>query len=505
MGKYISLKRNVIANYIGQGWILFLNLASVPIYLHFLGVEAYGLIGFFVSLQSLLTVLDMGLGAAVNREMARLSIAEDRNENIGNLLRTLEIIYVFTAGLIVIFIYAISTLLAENWLNVESLSKEQVQWNMVVMGIGFAVRWPFALYSGALMGMQRQVLLNEIKVINETLRNLGGIVVLWLISSTLDAFLGWQAFVGLLGTLFAAWRTWKYLPAMAMSPKFQWQQLDSIKRFALGMGGVSVTAVVLTQADKIILSKTLNLEEFGYYTLAWSLAGALGQLVTPIFNAFSPRLAQLVAIHDTNAIRHTYHLGAQWMAGIVLPVGAVLAIFSKEILMLWTHDPIISERTHLVMSIVLLGTSLNALLNMPYALQLAYGWTRLGLATNIVASAVVIPSLLFSTAAFGVEGAAFVWVGLNIVYMLIPVPIMHLKLLPDEKWNWYVKDVVVPSIISVAMVFSIREYSGLTGMQGGFGLAVLIMMVLSVMALCFLSMSYTRTSLKSFLVEKKLI
>ena len=48
----MSLKRNVIANYLGQGWKALMELAFIPIYIKYLGIEAYGVIGIFALLQS---------------------------------------------------------------------------------------------------------------------------------------------------------------------------------------------------------------------------------------------------------------------------------------------------------------------------------------------------------------------------------------------------------------------------------------------------------------------
>lgn len=41
------LKRNLIANYLGQGWTALMGLAFIPLYIRYLGIEAYGLIGLF--------------------------------------------------------------------------------------------------------------------------------------------------------------------------------------------------------------------------------------------------------------------------------------------------------------------------------------------------------------------------------------------------------------------------------------------------------------------------
>ena len=68
-----SLKINILANFAGQAWSGLLTLALVPVYIKFLGIEAYGLIGFYAMLQGMLVVLDFGLGQTLNRELARYS------------------------------------------------------------------------------------------------------------------------------------------------------------------------------------------------------------------------------------------------------------------------------------------------------------------------------------------------------------------------------------------------------------------------------------------------
>ena len=62
------LKTNIIANFAGQGAATLIQLAITPIYIHWLGIEAYGLIGFQVTLQALTQALDLGLSPTVNRE-----------------------------------------------------------------------------------------------------------------------------------------------------------------------------------------------------------------------------------------------------------------------------------------------------------------------------------------------------------------------------------------------------------------------------------------------------
>ena len=58
-----TVQKNIIANYAGSAWNVITSLAFVPLYIKFIGIEAYGLIGFFSSLQIVLSLLDLGLGS----------------------------------------------------------------------------------------------------------------------------------------------------------------------------------------------------------------------------------------------------------------------------------------------------------------------------------------------------------------------------------------------------------------------------------------------------------
>ena len=68
------LRWNLAANFVGSGWTAVARLLCVPLYVQLLGMEAYGLIGFYVTLRAALLVLDLGLATTVNRAMARLSM-----------------------------------------------------------------------------------------------------------------------------------------------------------------------------------------------------------------------------------------------------------------------------------------------------------------------------------------------------------------------------------------------------------------------------------------------
>lgn len=61
------LKRNISANFLASIWAAGIGIAFVPLYIKYLGMESYGLIGVLAALQAWSTALDFGLAPTINR------------------------------------------------------------------------------------------------------------------------------------------------------------------------------------------------------------------------------------------------------------------------------------------------------------------------------------------------------------------------------------------------------------------------------------------------------
>jgi len=446
-----QLRVNIIANFAGKAWTALISLAFIPLYISFIGIEGYGLVGVYLALFAVFSLLDLGLGTTLNRELASLSTRAGSAQVMRDLVRTLELIYWALAIVIGVLLTVLAPLIANYWINAGSLSTETIQDAIVIMGIAIALQFPFTLYSGGLMGLQRQVLLNGITATMATIRAVGAVLILWLISPTIEAFFLWQLSASLVQTLITRAVLQKRLPKPQSRTRFRADLVMGVWRFASGVTGISVMAVILTQADKVILSKVLSLEVFGYYTLAWMLASGLYYLIGPVFSAVFPRFSQLVTLENSKALTLLYHQSCQLMSVVILPVAILLALFSQEILLLWTGDATIANNTHLIVSLLVVGTAINGLMNIPYALLLAYRWTTLPFYMNAVAVVVLVPVVYFMAVYYGAIGAAAVWVVLNAGYVLVGLQFMHKRLLPGELRGWYTVDVAYPLVAALVV------------------------------------------------------
>lgn len=446
-----TIKRNVMANFGGSIWQALMVLAFVPLYIKFMGVESYGLIGIFTAFQALFVVLDMGLGATLSREMARLSVLPGKEQEMRNLVRSLEVIYWAVAVFIGLLIVVLAPFIANYWVKGGQLSPQTIEQAVRIMGFAMALQWPASFYSGGLLGLQKQVLLSAINSGIGTLRGVGAVLVLWQLSPTIEAFFLWQIVVSFVGTFLLSLSLWYTLPRAGGNAVFKKHLLAGVWRFAAGMAGISVLATILIQLDKIILSKMLPLEVFGYYTLAGTVGMSLYCFIRPIFSAVYPRVTQLVSLSDLDGLKRLYHKSSQFMSVIIIPVAVVVALFSYEVLLIWTQNPVTAEKCHLLVTILICGTALNGLMHIPYALQLAHGWVKFGFYTNLISVIILTPMIVFLTSKYGAIGGASAWVILNSGYVVVAIYFMHRRLLPDEKWRWYWQDVGLPLLTSLVV------------------------------------------------------
>ena len=436
--------RDLLAGVLNSIWSALVGFAVVPLYLNYLGVEAYGLIGFFATTQAVLQLLDLGLAPTINREAARYR-ALGRAKDAGPLLHTRSWLYWAVAAAIAARSYAMAPLVADHRLNSTGLSRTVVQQSVMLLGLVVACRWPVGLYQGVLMGSQRLSTASAVNMLMVTLGNGGAVLILAFVSPTLQAFFMWQGTVGLLYALIMRYLAWHAIGGSGGS-RFDMAEIKRVWRFSAGMSGVALSAVVLMQLDKIILSKILSLESFGYYALAGVAASALYVLLTPTFNVVYPRLSALVAEGNEREVIRLYSQGTRLLACILFPIAAGGSLFSYEFLLWWTRDAAIARDSSPVVSLFLVGTALNGAMHFPYALQLAYGRSHLPLLINCILLTIFVPLIVVLATHFGALGGAASWAILNSIYLLVGSWLTHRVLLRGEGLRWLSQDVLLPLI-----------------------------------------------------------
>jgi len=443
-----SLSRNLIANFIGRSWTSVLAMVLIPIYIKFMGIEAYGLVGFYLTLNGVFGILDLGIGATMNRELARRSVGNDYQGSQRDLVRTLELIYWAISIIIGVIVVFFAPFIATTWIKTQNLSVETVLRTVQIMGVALALQFPMSMYQGGLMGLQKQVLVNVILVIHGTLRGAGAVLALYLVSPTIITYFVWQAIASLIGTFAFLIAVWVHLPVSNKLAKFNMSILKEIWKFAAALSANALIGIILSQLDKVILSRMLTLKMFAYYSIATTAASVIWMIILPFSNAIFSDLVQMHELDNKQDIKLFFHKSSQILSLVLLPISAVFVIFSREILILWMHDVALANSCYLIVSFLVFGTMLNGIVSIPCNNAMAFGWPQLITYTNLIQSIILIPLIIVMVNWLQGVGAGISWIILNSVYIIFMVPVFFKRFLEKEKTKWYLQDVFLPMLVA---------------------------------------------------------
>lgn len=446
----MGLKRNISANYVSQIYVAAVGILTVPLYLRHMGTEAYGLIGFYTMLQAWFQLLDAGLSTTLSRESARFNGGGIAAPHLVHLRDLLEAIFlaIAAAGLLAIWLMAPSV--TTHWLRVDKLAPGEVVHCVRMMGIVVACRWMSCLYRGVITGFEQQVWLSGCNTAVATARFVLCLPLIIYIDARPSTYFYYQAVVAAVEVAVLYAKCVGLMPtrkSIGHAPR-DWSTLRPTLRFASGVAFTSVVWVMVTQVDKLVLSKLLPLSVYGEYTLAVMLSGGINLLSAPISTALLPRLTNTVAAGDTIAMLGLYRRFTQIVGLVTMPVAVTLMALGPQVLYAWTGNAAVSQSAAPVLGYYSLGNAVLGITAFAYYIQYAKGDIRMHLFGNAVFVVLYLPAVLMAVHGYGAKGAAMAWLGMNLLYLLCWVPFVHGRVLPGEHVQWLARDVAPTALAS---------------------------------------------------------
>lgn len=445
-----TVARNIAANAGGAAVGLAVLVLAVPLYLRLLGAEAYALVGLFATLMAAAAALDLGLGATLNREVARMTAGPADAPELADVVATLRASGWLVGLTLGALFAALAPLIATRWLTPSALSTGDVRTALLLMGLAVPAIVARSVQFAGLNGLQRQPLANGIQAAGTLLRTLLTLAALTWVARTVTVFFVVQATLLYAETAVLTVALARALPPAAGPGRIRPRAVRHLAGFSAGVGGTMLLGYAVLSIDQVVLSAILPLAQLGYYTLAAAAAATLGHVGYPIVTALYPRLSQRVERGDMRGVAEDYHFFSQLVAVLVVPLATLLVFLPEQVLGLWTRDAEAVRQGALVLSLRTLGTVLQTFMYVPHILQLAVGWSSFAAGVNAGMLLVLAPLTLGLALAWGAPGAALAWIALNLGAMLFAMRRMHRRVLPGELAGWYAR--VIPPALAAGMV-----------------------------------------------------
>ncbi len=393
----MSIRRNLFAFSASQLYVALVGIVMLPVYVNYMGVEAYGLVGFFVMLQAWFQLLDMGLTPTMTRETARLRGGGASALSLRKLLRSLEGVFlgIAFAGALALMLGADG--IARRWLKVELLSMNEVASAIRLMALVIVLRWIGELYRGVIAGCERMQWLGALNASAATARFVLVLPFLVWIGHSAEEFFLFQLCVAAVEAGLLMRKAYSLLPVLDTGPvRWSMKPLRGVLQFSLAMAFANLVWVAISQSDKLLLSGLLSLTDYGRFTLCVLAASGLLMLASPIVAVLMPRLTVLHAQANEAELLNLYRKATQWVGLLSWPACSVLALQADRVLWVWTGDQSLAAQAALTLSLYALGNGVMALGAFPYYLQFAKGRLRLHLVGTFLFVMALLPALVWA-------------------------------------------------------------------------------------------------------------
>jgi O-antigen/teichoic acid export membrane protein len=480
-----SLQRNVVASYAGQITAAVTGLVMLPVFVRYLGTEAYGLVGFFTMLQAWSMLLDMGMTPTLSRELARFAAGVVPRERVAKMIRTMEWVFAGLGLLCASAVLLSSNWIAHRWLKANHISQAEVAVCVVLMGLMLGLQWLAAVFRAGLVGLERMVILNIALVISAVGRTGGAWLVLKYVSATPHAFFTFHLAAGVVELV--GYRVLFYR-AFPMKGAGAWPALRSLhgsRAMAGGMAFLATLWIVVSQSDKLMLSWLLDLSSYGSFAVAASLAGGITQLAAPMLQSLQPRFVALAAQGEVAGLEDLYRTSTQLMTVGLFAIAGTMAAFSGPLLLAWTGNAEVAERGATILSLYVLGNAVSSVLGLAFSVQFAFGRLRWQIIGSCVFGAFWIPGGYLAARYAGALGTGTVWLLCNSIWLVSWLSYIHSRILPGLWWRWLAVDVGLVLLLEGALLALVR----LVGLPSSGRVQVLAALALATTAIALLGLA----------------
>lgn len=425
MNKQSNLKSLLLASLSGRFIYALASMAALPLLSRLLGAEAVGLVGFFSTIIMVMMIFEGGLTSNVIQQLARRKAREAQARrrysiSSGSLIATYVCFFASIGLALTVLIFVLSDYLVGRWLNFSALSFHDVKYSLICMGLFVGLNLPVLILQGAFVGRERQVKLNFLYIPYSLARTLGVLVVLMI----LPEYRNIQSYF-LIQVLIQA----VYVVSLLLSITLEFRGVLSfislrfsyLKKgwaFSRGVLLISVTSVFVVQYDKLYLSGHIGLSEYATYALASTLAGLPYIFSSALNSVLFPRFSINLDSGDEGRVASVFRIACSALTFLMISLCVSTFYFSEPLInVLFPSE--LAVGIVVLLPMLLVGTALQSILIVPFALQLAARWTHISLRLNMIwiPIALVVMPLLVSK--YGVMGGVYTWLIYNIYSIVL--------------------------------------------------------------------------------------
>jgi O-antigen/teichoic acid export membrane protein len=395
-------------NYLGVVWNGGLSLLLVPIYLKLMGPDQWGVLAVCMTLQSLLGIMDAGLGQLMPRDIARRDPAHT--------YAVYSRAYLYVGATVFVLGQVTCGWWVPRWFTMSGRLPDFPELAVRIVLVQFAFQFVNNATTGFWNGSQAQRTANVRQIIFTTLKHLCALTVLLCYRVDVVGYLAAFAVVAAAECLLNHRRVRRETHRSG-DQRVTFSEVVQLYREA----GVLVFGVVLgmlaAQIDRITLSRSVELRDFGYYAIAASLGLAAMQLQYPIMRAYLPRL-----VHAEIGFRDPNYRALAKAVFLFCVIPCIVAIVLAPVLLkVWLNNSVAENSILLPFRLILAAIIMNSLYNILYQQMLILSAGRYIVFVNAVCVAVAYLVIAVCVGHLGIVSGGMAWVASSAAQLALGV------------------------------------------------------------------------------------
>jgi O-antigen/teichoic acid export membrane protein len=336
----IRAKKNILGSFLFKGGSVAINLIMVPLTLHYLNPDRYGIWLTLVSVAAWIEFLDIGLGNGLRNKLAE-ALADNNTFMAKKLVSTTyAMVAIMSTTIFVIFLAVNPFIKWSSVLNTsEGLNSELQLLTIIVIGF-FSLRFTLQLINTILLANQQPAVNSFITFLS----NLASLVIVYIFTQVSDGsllslslILGLQPIALIFVSIYYFNNKFKEI-----RPGIKFVDFTQIKMLAgLGMKFfvIQLSCIVLFTSDNFIITNLYGPAQVSVYSIAYKYFGITATIFTIINMPFWSAYTEAYQKGDVEWIKSiNLKLRQAWI--IITIAGLILLLLSNYIFKIWIGDSI---------------------------------------------------------------------------------------------------------------------------------------------------------------------
>ncbi len=370
MANLRQFARNVTTNWLALAANIVVPFFLTPFIVHHLGDVAYGLWILIVATVGYMSLMDMGLRAAIIRFVSQ-SVARGEHDESKRVVSAALQMRCLIGGIVLLVGIGLALLFPRFFAVPHDLLRS-AQWAVIVTSVNLALTLILDVYGAVLAALHRFDVISYWTIAQLLLRA-GGLVWLLLAGHGILALAVWELATTLIAKLGILLQTLRVYPQLLLPIERRAGTLRKIWGYSFWVFVNSIACQLVYATDNLVVGAMVAPAAVTFYTIGSSLLSYSGQVVSSVTTTFTPIASGLDAEGKLGQLRRLLIQGTTLSLALILPTTLALFFRGGTFIRLWmgAHYAVVSETVLRILFINIVLTAATVT-----ASQICYGMGR---------------------------------------------------------------------------------------------------------------------------------